>query len=229
MPNPWFRLYRSMVDNPKAQALRPDLFKAWINLLCCTDDDGHFPDMSILSFKLRKSEAIVSKWFSELSALGFIVDNKAHDWDEHQFKSDVSTERVKRFRQRSKQRSSNAERNAPDTDTDTDKALTEPLRAKTRAKAQRWPSDAIVPEDWIEAGHAARARHSLPKINLAAEAEAFANYWASKSGASAAKLDWRKTWINWTLNAKGKSHGTAKPSQLEQLAGIIADDGGFED
>jgi hypothetical protein len=120
MAKPWFRLYRTLVDNPKAQALNPLLFKAWINILCCTDDSGQIPDMSVLSFKLRKPEAIVSKWISDLTAAGFIVDGRAHDWEEHQFRSDVSTERVKRFRERSTQRSCNAERNAPDTDTDTD-------------------------------------------------------------------------------------------------------------
>jgi len=225
MPKPWFRLYRSMVDNAKAQALRPDLFKAWINILCCTDDDGTLPSIDVLCFKLRKSEAVVSKWFSELSALGFIVDNKANDWTEHQYKSDVSTDRVKRFRERSTKRSSNAERNAPDTDTDTDKALTEPLRRK----AQRWPADAVVPDEWIADGLDARARNALPSLDLRPEAEAFANYWASKSGKDATKLDWKRTWLNWCLNAKGKSHGTAKQTQLEQLAGIIRDDRDFND
>lgn len=225
MAKPWFRLYRALVDNPKAQALKPDLFKAWINILCCTDDDGQIPDMSVLSFKLRKAEAIVSKWVSELQALGFIVDNKAHDWREHQFQSDVSTDRVKRFRERSTKRSSNAERNAPDTDTDTDKALTEPLRRK----AQRWPSDAIVPEDWIEDGHNARARNSLPPVDLNLEAQSFVNYWVSKPGKEALKLDWKRTWLNWCLNAKGKSHGSAKPTQLEQLASIARADTVFDE
>jgi hypothetical protein len=214
-----------MVDNAKAQALRPDLFKAWINILCCTDDDGTLPSIDVLCFKLRKTEAVVSKYVSELSALGFIVDNKAHDWGEHQFHSDVSTARVKRFRQRSTKRSSNAERNAPDTDTDTDKALTEPLRRK----GQRWPSDAVVSEEWIADGHTVRTRNDLPPMNLKAEAESFANYWASKSGQGGTKLDWHRTWLNWCLNAKGKSHGTAKITQLEQLAGIIRDDRDFND
>lgn len=229
MAKPWFRLYRALVDNPKAQRLRPDLFKAWINILCCTEDDGSLPSVTDLCFKLRKSEAIVSKWISELSDAGFIVDNKAHDWAEHQFRSDVSTERVKRFRERSTQRSGNAERNAPDTDTDTDTEKKRVEAAQARPKAQRWPSDAIVPEDWIEDGHNARARNSLPAMNLAIEAQAFANYWASKSGKDATKLDWKRTWLNWCLNAKGKSHGSSKPTQLEQLASIARADTVFDD
>ncbi|TXH44475.1 MAG: hypothetical protein E6Q97_32605 [Desulfurellales bacterium] len=235
MPKPWFRLYRSMVDNAKAQALRPDLFKAWINILCCTDDEGNVPPIDVLCFKLRRTQPVVAKYISELSTLGFIVDNRAHDWSEHQYKSDVSTDRVKRFRERSTQRFSNADGNVPDTDTDSEEEKKRKVQKKKSAAqsrsatAQRWPSDAVVPDEWIADGLDARARNALPALDLRPEAEAFANYWASKSGKDATKLDWKRTWLNWCLNAKGKPHGTAKPTQLEQLAGIIRDDRGFDD
>lgn len=232
MAKPWFRLYRALVDNPKVQALRPDLFKAWVNILCCTDDDGVFPDMRVLCFKLRKSEAIVSKWFSELQALGFIVDNKAHDWREHQFQSDVSTERVKRFRERSTKRSGNAERNAPETETDTETDITldkssVDARERTRpTKGSRWPADAVVPDDWIRDAARKRHDHRLPELNLTLAAERFANFWSAEGKT---KRDWKRTWINWALSEKGPRHDTAKPTQLEQLASIARADTVFDE
>lgn len=189
---------------------------------------------------------LIDGWLSELIRekliTRYVVDGSTYlevnNWRKHQKIDRPTPSRLPGFDEASRvlDEPSTSPRHVPDaylgpsTLDHGPRTLERASRKKSRAPtAQRWPSDAIVPENWIEAGHAARARHSLPKINLAAEAEAFANYWASKSGASAAKLDWKKTWTNWCLNAKGKSHGTAKPSQLEQLAGIIADDGGFED
>lgn len=232
MPRPWFRLYRSMVDNPKAQRLRPDLFKAWVNLLCCTHDDGTLLPIEDLCFKLRKSEAIVAKWISDLHAAGMFVENRAHDWDEHQFKSDVSTDRVKRFRERSTQRSGNARRNGPETETetDTDSTLGKPsVDARERAapaRGSRWPAEAVVPEDWIDEARRKRAAHRLPEINLTLAADRFANFWSSEGKT---KRDWKRTWINWALSEKGPRHDTAKPSQLEQLASIARADAEFDD
>jgi hypothetical protein len=71
----------------------------------------------------------------------------------------------------------------------------------------RWPADAIIPDTWIADAARARATHHLRDIDLRLEAERFANYWASKSGGDAAKLDWKKTWINWVLRAEGARDG----------------------
>lgn len=69
-------------------------------------------------------------------------------------------------------------------------------------KGTRWFGE--VPNDWIEIGHAARAKAMLPRINLAVEAEKFADYWTAKSGTGATKLDWLATWRNWCRNARAQ-------------------------
>src|SRR3990167_4643694 len=48
---PWLRLYRKIVESKKIHDLRPELFKPWVLLLACTDDDGNFPPLEQLSFK----------------------------------------------------------------------------------------------------------------------------------------------------------------------------------
>jgi uncharacterized protein YdaU (DUF1376 family) len=89
-------------------------------------------------------------------------------------------------------------------------------RAKL-ARGMRWPSTAIVPDAWRAMAGSARLAHGLPEIDLGLEAEKFTNYWSAKSGAGAAKVNWRRTWINWALNAKAPANGKGKPNAYDKF------------
>lgn len=98
-------------------------------------------------------------------------------------------------------------------------------KPRTQPRATRWPADAVVPDEWITAGVAARVAAGMPAANLKAEAVKFANYWSSKSGAAATKLDWKKTWINWTITSRSDTRG--KQGHSEHAFGVfgqLADD-----
>ena len=116
MTKPWLRLYRKIVESKKIHDLRPELFKPWVLLLACTDDDGNLPSQAQLAFKLRQPEIRVNAWLETLARFKFLDRTEtgyaAHDWDDWNFDSDVSTDRVKRFRKR--------KCNALDTDTEED-------------------------------------------------------------------------------------------------------------
>jgi hypothetical protein len=45
------------------------------------------------------------------------------------------------------------------------------------------------------------ARDRVPNVDGRIETEKFINYWQSKSGKDATKLDWVATWRNWMLTA----------------------------
>jgi hypothetical protein len=102
---PWFRLYCEVIDDPKVQELSPETFQGWINVLCLAGKNkGVLPSMKHMMFSLRRSEAEVKKLLAELISCG-LLDKKGdiiqpHNWQNRQFISDSSTERVKRFRQR---------------------------------------------------------------------------------------------------------------------------------
>jgi len=121
----WFRLYSDILEDPKVQNLPPELFKFWINILCvASKNDGKLPPIKDIAFALRMSESETQEALKGIQKAQ-LIDEKSnqhgitlapHNWNKRQYKSDTSTERVKRFR--------NGKRNKgvtpPDTDTETD-------------------------------------------------------------------------------------------------------------
>lgn len=148
MAHAWFRFYNSAVDDPKVQRLPLHLFKFWVNLLCIASQrEGKLPDLIDLSFSLRINEKQAQYSLKELLSRGLIdqLDGylSPHNWNVRQYISDVSTERVKRFRKRHETVSVTP----PDTDSEqTQKADTETKedtpRKRVVASLPSW-----VPED----------------------------------------------------------------------------------
>lgn len=252
----WLRWYRGTVEDAKFRFIAKtvgcsisDVIATWAVLLedaACDDHRGVVTrDEDWIATILDFDDGLAERILACMQDTNMIVVGATNiticNWDARQFESDrdkTAAERQKRRREKLRADHAPVTRDArvshgrvtvPETDTETDTEKKRVEAAQARPKAQRWPSDAIVPEDWIEDGHNARARNSLPAMDLGLEAQSFANYWASKSGKDATKLDWKRTWLNWCLNAKGKSHGSAKPTQLEQLASIARADTVFDE
>lgn len=118
----WFRFYERTLDNPKMQRLPGETFKALVNLWClASKHNGVLPTIEDCAFVLRKSEAQVRKLLSDFADQGFMLEIDPGcfaptDWNEWQYKSDVSTDRVKRFRKRQR----NVSETAPETDTESE-------------------------------------------------------------------------------------------------------------
>lgn len=105
----WFRLYDEMLDDPKVQKLHPALFKVLVNIWCVASrNDGRLPSQTDLAFALRMSEDETFRAVSKLVSSGFIDTDEAtgeqhpHAWDQRQFRSDVSTDRVRAHRNKLK-------------------------------------------------------------------------------------------------------------------------------
>lgn len=102
----WLRLYDSILDDPKIQMLSDKAFRALINLWCLAKrNGGKLPaDIRSLAFSLRWPEGKVRETLQALISARLIDKTETgyepHDWKQHQYESDVSTERVKRFRER---------------------------------------------------------------------------------------------------------------------------------
>lgn len=101
----WFRMYAEVLDDPKVQKLPAATFKAWVNLLClAAKHEGRLPAVEDIAFALRCSPADAARTVETLAKTGLIdpVEGtyEPHNWGGRQYRSDVSTQRVKRHRER---------------------------------------------------------------------------------------------------------------------------------
>lgn len=102
----WFRFYSEALNDPKVQRLGPDLFKAWVNLMClAAQNNGEVKSCGEAAFALRLNEQRAAAIVTELAVAGLLdkVEDgyyAPHNWKGRQYLSDSSAERVKRHRER---------------------------------------------------------------------------------------------------------------------------------
>jgi hypothetical protein len=203
--DPWFRMYHATLDNPKVQKLPGEQFKTWVNLLCLAcRTGGRLPSDADIAFALRVPETKVKpllKRFIDAELIDANGDELVmHDWDVLQFKSDVSTGRVKRHRERHRNVSGNVSGNVAATPAETD---------QIQNRAEQTHADACVPrkqrkarrtrlaDDWkpSEADRAYARTVGLTDAEIDAAGIEFSRYWRSADAARGGlKADWYATW-----------------------------------
>lgn len=201
----WFRMYTEVLNDAKAQRLPGELFKAWVNLLCVAKErEGVLPPLTETAFALRKSEKETLKILKALTDAGLLDQTgtglSPHNWNVRQYKSDVSTERVKRFRQRSKDYignvSATADETPPDTETesDTETEQKETPRAQALAEFDRWYEGypKKVGRGQAERAYLAARKHTSAE-DLLAGAE---RYRATLNGTEPRFIAHPATWLN---------------------------------
>ncbi|MBB5663240.1 hypothetical protein GGE68_001416 [Rhizobium leguminosarum] len=81
------------------------------------------------------------------------------------------------------------------------------LRSETK-RGTRLPADWALPAGW---GRWA-VGEGFEEKSIRIEADKFRDFWCSKAGKDATKLDWEATWRNWMRNVpKGRNLGTPPP------------------
>jgi len=123
----WFRLHNKLLNDPVVQGLNDKQFKIYINLLChasALDKDGYIGSIDETSFALRETKDNVSSCFIAFQEVGLLVTSVTDSetfhipqWRKKQYKSDTSTARVKKHREKVK-RSKTVTVTPPDTDTE---------------------------------------------------------------------------------------------------------------
>lgn len=148
----WFRLYDDVLNDPKVQRLSGESFKFWINMLCIASKNGGvLPGIEDMAFALRVSNDVCTSLIDELKTCGLIDGSKRlvpHGWEKRQYKSDTSTDRVKRFRERSRNVTETVSETAPDTDTETD-TETDKNQKKIPKKRDRSAGSAEFENFWL--------------------------------------------------------------------------------
>ena len=168
MSLPWFRVYSEMVDDEKLRLLAFEDRWHYIALLCCKakgilDAGGTQITRRKVAVKLGLDMPTLDEVLRRLAEVGLICPKtlQPKGWDKRQFESDVSTERVRKYRGNKgtgnvsptfQKRNHEVSETPPDTDTDTDtdkeleKEPTVPpdFSPKSRPKRQPIPVQQIV-------------------------------------------------------------------------------------
>lgn len=219
MTERWFRFYDGVPHDPKILRLSDKLYRLWTYLLCFASANGGLvPELDDLALMLRvKAEKLASDLRALMEAGLFDeVDAstlRPHNWNGRQFKSDVSTERVKRFRERHGNVSFAVSETPPDTEseTDTEQKKETSLRSGKKngadappdANGHAKPRGTRIPEGFepLEEDVAAAKRDGLSDDEIKHEHSKFTDYWRAKAGKDATKVDWDATWRNWMRKA----------------------------
>jgi hypothetical protein len=131
----WFRFYSDALRNPKVAKLSDKEFRLWVELLAlASEHDGQIPPLEDLRHLLKRRLDHLSTGVERLISIGlidpFAVGYEPHNWSKFQYKSDTSTERVRRHRGKR-----NVSETAPDTETEVTVA-----KATDAASASVWSS-----------------------------------------------------------------------------------------
>ncbi len=111
-----------------------------------------------------------------------------------------------------------------------DKVIAEREAAKERRSGNSPRASRLV-EDWRPSEASLLwARSEFPTLDLAAHTDHFIDYWMSKSGAGATKLDWDRTWKNWmrrvysdsARSRAGRPAATTKAAQNLRVVDVFA-------
>ena len=217
----WFRLYDEVLDDPKVQKLSPEHFKFWINLLCLASKHGGvLPDFESVSFALRMPFHETQDYLNFLFQHNLIDKTKKglspHGWSKRQYKSDTSTERVKRFRERYRNGEKTVTVTPPDTYTETDteteqKQIQKELEKRESVRGRNTARGTRLPPDWSPRPEDGQDEGELAK---------FRDYWTAVAGAKGVKLDWDATWRNWLRNSKqwtSASRPSDKPPETYRI------------
>lgn len=162
----WIRLYDDVLHDAKIDGLTAPQFRFWIKCLLVAKrrDTGRLPAVDALA---SLTKTTVPRCKGNLTVLSHVqlLDRRGdaysiHNWSARQYKSDSSTPRVKRFRERS----SNVPVTPPDTETEQRQKQSSDPSDRLRPQPEPWPDSlfksanggeavAAIIDYWRERGH----------------------------------------------------------------------------
>lgn len=227
----WLRLWVEVLDDPKLLLLAAEDRWYYIAILALKrtgiidePDTKEMRDRKI-SLRLRLDNREQEEIKRRLCEVRLIDENwQPLGWEKRQYSSDLSTNRVKRFRKRHRKRSGNdtetfqkRSRNAPEQSRDRAEELISSKnknssRRSTRAHARRCPPDFEPDREF--------ALSQLPELDAEAEVLRFRDHEFDKP-----KSDWGATWRNWIRTCRDRGQYARKgaaSASAEQIRREIA-------
>lgn len=134
----WFRFYADAMRHPKVARLNDAQFRLWVELLSvAAENDGRIPPADDLKHMLKRRLDHLLRGLDDLIRASLIdpLDHgyEPHGWKKRQYKSDVSTDRVRKYRAKG-----NVSETAPDTETETELPIPNGIGAAPDADKVFW-------------------------------------------------------------------------------------------
>ncbi|MCA6114273.1 hypothetical protein J6524_04930 [Bradyrhizobium sp. WSM 1738] len=160
MNNPWFRMYRDVINDPKVMKLPEATRWHWVACLCvASGNDGVLPAAQDLAFALRMNEQRAAALVVELHRAGLLDKVEGgfapHNWAGRQYKSDSSTKRVQKHRDKVKQQINSFGNVSPDV------TVTPPEQSRTETEQSRADAPRADQIDLVEEALRADLREIL--------------------------------------------------------------------
>lgn len=226
----WFRLYHRIIDDEKLRLLAFE--DRWhFVALCCLKSDGLIdePDDSLRQRKIAVKLGVQVRELEEigrrLQEVGLINEKLSPvAWDELQYRSDNSNERVKKYRE--KQKLANAKRDGNVTvtvqelDTELDTELDNKLSKRTRVSIPSKPDSVQnnVWDDFLAIRKAKRAPLTNTALDAIKREAAKAGWTLNEALAESVARGWqgfKADWVKETNNGKdNRTGGTDRRSSL---------------
>jgi hypothetical protein len=219
----WFRLYHRIVDDEKLRLLAFE--DRWhFVALCCLKADGLLdtPNDSLRSRKIAVKLGVQLRELDEigrrLQEVGLVDENLSPvAWDELQYKSDNSTERVKKYREKQQRNTVKRECNVSvtrqETDTETE-VNTNVLTAKRRGVIACKPaeiSDSLW-GDWQRHRKAPFTETALKGFEREAAKAGLSVEWAITEAIERGWQGFKADWVKDKNNGNGTSNRTSYQS-----------------
>lgn len=179
--------------SPKVAALSDSEFRLWVELLAiASENDGHIPPLESLKHVLKRRLDHLSRGLKGLIRallIDALTDGyEPHNWAKFQYKSDTSTDRVHKFREKR-----NVSETAPDTEQN--RVVIAKAIPTARQRAVRGTRIALDWQPGLLPPNVAELVSQWPENRMARELDNFRDYWKARSR-DATKLDWDATWHN---------------------------------
>jgi energy-coupling factor transporter ATP-binding protein EcfA2 len=146
----WFRFYDDAINDPKILKLSDKLYRVWVGILCvASKNDGKLPSLDDMALMIRMKPEKLGEAIKSLMISGLIDQDgpilSPHNWNARQFKSDVSTERVQRFRKQQR----NVSVTPPETETETETEKKEHCADAKAPRTKQEYSDEFETKFWL--------------------------------------------------------------------------------
>lgn len=173
----WFRVWVDILDDHKIAQLNDYEFRIFVFLMACASEEDAVNGrltrtLPAINRRCRRRNDHFNRAVETFQRLGLITIScdgfiTITNWDKRQFKSDVSTERVKKHRQQQPIRnvSETVNETPPDSDSDTD---------TDKKKKRKTPSPKkLTDEEWLESLKSNPAYANLDIIKIKGKCEAW--------------------------------------------------------